>query len=820
MNVKEKKGFFSFWISGVILVSMILLPSATTNENAELKIQYQELKAQLLQLSKFEKVAATTFHKASLIYPTDKDPLDIVLRRVNAMLDWLQENNKGDYTTFRQQVANIEKKAAEISADKEQDREKLYMDLCKLRRKIMFSIPELSFNDILFIKRNIHPEPEMEGNHMCDQFFGFHSDGKGGLFILKDAFSDHPTAKNLLENSTPVNGDYQGQKLIGGFLSPELNYDADEIMFAYTKAEQSPYTWNTNTTFHVFKTDLNGENLTQLTFGTTNDFDPCYLPNGRVAFISERRGGYGRCHARPVPSFTLHTMHTDGSDIVTISPHETNEWQPSVNNDGMILFTRWDYVDRGHGQAHHPWTCYPDGRDPRDVHGNYVPDFQGSRANMELNLRAIPNSSKYVATTAGHHAQAYGSLIIIDPNVPDDNGFAPIKRLTPEQLFPEVEFGIHTGEGMYATAYPLNEYFYLCVYSVNANDGSRPTDQLKNNYGIYLIDAFGNKELLYRDPTISCYDPIPVMKRKLPPVIPHRTLVGLPPVNGQKQEQIPADQLPKTGHVSLINVYNTRYPFPEGTKIKELRIVQLLPKTTPNANDPQIGYGNQKGARQILGTVPVAEDGSAYFELPVDIPVYFQAIDENGIAIQTMRSATWVAPGETLSCKGCHENRREAVRSNNFPMAMREKAAIIKKDVEGSNPFSFPRLVQPVLDAKCAACHTDNIEKGVKAPDLRKTLARSSWNTSWWYTSYANLQPYSAYYDNDFFTVAESKPGEFGSYASKLYQMLKEGHHDVKLTDEEMHRITLWLDNNANFYGAHENTQDQLDGKAVYPTLY
>ena len=110
------------------------------------------------------------------------------------------------------------------------------------------------------------------------------------------------------------------------------------------------------------------------------------MPDGRIVFISERRGGFGRCHGRPVPTYTLHSMKPDGSDIVCLSYHETNEWNPSVSHDGMILYTRWDYVDRGAEITHHPWITTPDGCDPRVIHGNYPRDTR-RRPYMEARSR-------------------------------------------------------------------------------------------------------------------------------------------------------------------------------------------------------------------------------------------------------------------------------------------------------------------------------------------------------------------------------------------------------------------------------------------------
>jgi len=157
----------------------------------------------------------------------------------------------------------------------------------------------------------------------------------------------------------------------------------------------------------------------------------------------------------------------------------------------MIVYSRWDYLDRGHNQAHHPWITGPDGRDPRAIHGNFKPSHD-LNPDMELNVVAIPGSQRYVATASAHHGQAYGSLILIDPRVRDDDALAPVRRLTPDVGFPETA---ERGSFAYGTAWPLSERYYLCVYSPS-NDG----------HGIYLLDAFGNRELIYRDPNIGCLD--------------------------------------------------------------------------------------------------------------------------------------------------------------------------------------------------------------------------------------------------------------------------------------------------------------------------
>ncbi|MCP4451113.1 MAG: hypothetical protein GY809_06605 [Planctomycetes bacterium] len=763
------------------------------------------------------RVAQEAYKRDALILDSDRDAVDVTLRRTESLLVHLQTMlGASDMARFKRGVRTFKQRAADVPVTDLEARRALFNEFKTLRRQIVFSNPLADFDKILFIKRHFNPEAEKTGNHMCDQYFGFNAIKGGGLFVLEDPFSSHPTVRNVLETAVCENGRFKGRTLTseGGFLSPELSWDGQIIFFAYTDIlpdRQRYEAWTENNTWHIFKVNVDGSHLRQLTDGPFNDFDPCVLPSGRVAFISERRGGYGRCHGRPVPSFTLHSMLDDGRDIVTLSPHETNEWQPSVDNSGMIAYTRWDYVDRGFNQAHHPWTTTPDGRDSRAIQGNFAPSDR-IRPHSEMDVRAIPNSHKLIATAACHHGQAYGSLVLVDPRIEDDDAMAQVRRVTPDQLFPEAENAAHRDPANYATAWPLSDNFYLCVYDSDSGAGKGT----KNNYGIYLLDAFGNRELLYRDPAISCLSPIPLRARTKPPIIPHATERGKPLLAGETYAPVDPDQISEYAQVGVTNVYQSRYALPKGATITALRIIQLLPKTTPYADNPRIGYGAQKGARAILGTVPVEEDGSAYFNLPVDTPVYFQAIDENGLAVQSMRSATYVHPGEKLICHGCHDNRSQApVTAKQFPTAMSREPSNIDPEPDGTNPFSFARLVQPVLDKRCVACHTDNLDK--KAPDLRRGVAAE--NRNHWYQSYLNLRDHSFFFDNAVFTTPRTIPGKFGARASRLYHMLKEGHHDVELAPEEMHRITLWLDSNSDFFGSYENLAAQANGEIVLPTL-
>jgi len=208
-------------------------------------------------------------------------------------------------------------------------RREVYLAARRTVRDIAFCNPLLNFDALLFLKRH-----DAAGVfHMCDQFYGCNAVPGGGLYVLRNPFGPNPKLVNVLENSVVEQGRMKGRKLEGGsFLSPELSFDGRTILFAYSEAKayaksqgKETYLWAPEYSFHIFKVNADGTGLVQLTDGATNDFDPCFLPNGRIAFVSERRGGYLRC-GRHCPVYTMFSMRPDGSDIVCLSFHETHEW--------------------------------------------------------------------------------------------------------------------------------------------------------------------------------------------------------------------------------------------------------------------------------------------------------------------------------------------------------------------------------------------------------------------------------------------------------------------------------------------------------------
>ena len=812
---------------------------------AEWESQYRVLQTQISSSRAARTAKATAHHsmddkvldKQSLIWDTDKSPFDVAFRRTGALLRHLRNMPDGpDVSQWHKRLQEISDsrnsaRSTQTSALSEADELSIFLALKEVARDAAFSNPLLDCDDILFVERNVFGKQWFSGRHQVTQYYGHTQMFGGGLYVVKNFKSASPTVVNLLEDAVVREGRLQGRRLAGGaFHSPELSFDGQEILFSYTQPSGRIADWNPNNRelwtkdncFHIFKVNVDGSNLVQLTDGPWNDVDPCFLPNGRIAFISERITGRGeghmfnRCFGAYVPQSFLHSMKADGSDMFPLSWFENDEYQPSVDNDGMIVYTRWDYVDRDAAIAQHMWSCYPDGRDPRSAHGNYphpystMPGtgwdgvrlfphgrsydggyFTDKRPYAEWDIRAIPGSPKYVATAGPHHGDPYGSLVIIDTRIEDDGYDSQIARLTPDR-FPEAEETWPSQEGtwLYGTAWPLSEAFHLVNY----------------RNGIYLLDKFGNKELVVKaqNGALRPVSPIPLKARTKPPVIPTATHQG---------ERLRPDSPNAT--ISIVNNYISDLPLPKDVKLKEVRIIQYVPKSGDFYGGGDLGYAPQGLGRMVLGTVPIEEDGSAYFEAPVERALSFQILDDKGMAVQLMRSITYVHPGEQMTCVGCHESKWESPPVAPGPIAMKRPPSKIKPEVGGVEPVNFYRLVKPVLDKHCTPCHRS---KKV-APDM----------------TYNSLEPYAFYTAGGTvragggfgaFTWARhggsrSIPMKHGAYGATLYQggYLDDSHYEVNLSAEEFRRITLWLDCNSMEIGVYGDPAAQKRGELVWPAV-
>jgi hypothetical protein len=682
------------------------------------------------------------------------------------------------------QSGALEKQAAQLQAleadfGRGGDWQQLWIQARVLRRQIIFSHPALDFGQIL-----VNVNPPTRYGHNGDQHLGRYSRVGKGLGVLN----------NWKTGDIEINYILKGKLPVGAVRNPDLHYDAKRVVFAFcdhTRADEKRY--------FLYEAALDGSWIRQLT-GTNRDplktcndratvivedNDPCYLPDDDLVFISTRCQSFGRCHnGRYNPSLVLHRCDPNGDHIRQLSFGNENEYEPSVLNDGRIIYTRWEYTNRHEMLFHKLWWCRPDGTAPSHYYGN------DTMSPMEVvEATAIPGSHKVMATAQGHHSYNTGTTILIDVNK-GENGEAPINRLTPETVYSESEgwSDIH-----YSHPYPVNEELLL-VSRANHPACHEPVVPPPNDRGIYLLDPTGGRELIYEDPDCATFSPIAVRTRKRPPVIPSTR---------------PPDARPEAT-VFLQNAYLTRND-PEGLikpgMIKAIRInafgVQpravrrIMSKPVPN-----------EIPKKVLGTVPVGADGSAFFKVPANTSLQMQSLDENGMAILTEKSFFYLQPGENSSCIGCHEPQGSSPDMHAMARLSRMKPMELKPQAgpQYKGGLSFMRTVQPVLDRYCIGCHglgQAPADQREKADRINLILNDDPWPQS--YRELVDRGDHQIGEKNYMSGINEerniSRPRRFYAYSNKVAHMLLENHGNCNIDQDSYMRIIEFLDLNAQYYG-------------------
>ena len=684
------------------------------------------------------------------------------------------------------------------------------------KRRIAFLNPVVNFGEMLFCKR-----VPTSYNHLVMQYFGWRARPGGGIFVLSEpgrSLQCRDILDGKLEHGSP--------------LEPKLSYDAKKLVFSFVDLKEGK-TYDPHQVhfsdpddgfYHLYSVNLDGSDLRQLTSGSFDDITPNWLPDGDIVFSSTRRKGYARWFwwgfGKRWHVYTIHRMKSDGSEIKQLSWHDTNEWFPVVSPSGSIIYARWDYIDRDAVTHQNLWEMRPDGTNPHAVWGNATPT-----PHCTFQAKPIPDSSKYIFTASAHHSITAGSLALLDPRVAVD-GEAALTRITPKIPFPESEST--NIPQYYESPHPLSEKYFLTSYSPYPLQWEGSAPNRSDALGIYLYDIFGNRELIYRDPQIGCTNACPIQPQPVPPIL---------------ASQLPTQNQPNDGEMLVTDIYEgLGKDVPRGS-IKEIRVVQIFPKTTRDGDDPPIGLGGEENARAILGHVPVESDGSAFFKVPAETPILLQALDANGFAYQTMRSLTYLQHGEKVSCVGCHENQvrsaysaeigrasAEIATSNVIerPLATLREPSVIEPGELGGRPFSYVEVIQPIWDKHCIECHNDTRMDGkinlTGTPE--RTFTQSYYalcvdkNQFWGDNGQdpARLTQVLVPRFGGRNTIQMTEPGgKYGSRGCRLLQMLQNGHETVHLSPEEIRRIATWVDLNAIFYGVYDlDAQErQRNGECV-----
>ena len=654
-----------------------------------------------------------------------------------------------------------------------------------LKQEALLANPLLDFEKLILLKRK-RGQLGLPTNHQCNSCL------------------DQTGYHNEIATLAPVRPEGELQTLF----RPQKSFYVGEIDLDFD-ASQLLFTMPNGQTWQVHEIELDGTGLRQVSRQQpdVDNFDACYLPDGRIVFASTASFTSVPCWHGRERACSLYVMNSDGSGVRQLCYDQDLDLHPAMLPSGQVIYSRWDYTGIMHMYLRPLMVMNPDGTGQRAVYGS-----NSFYPNSLFFPRAVPGSPNLiVAVLAGYHTRPrMGELALLDIGKGWHEADGIVQKITQrtKPVIPIVRDRLNDDAWpKFLHPYPLSEKYFIAAAQRHK----------KAPWGIFLVDVFDNIVPLCVDPKFDFYEPIPVKATRRPRVIPDRT-------DPERDDAV----------VYLHDVYAGPglAGVPRGA-VKRLRLAAYHFGYPGMAGPDKVGYSGPWEVMRILGTVPVDKDGSAMFRIPANTPITIQPLDEEGKALQLMRSWYTAMPGEQISCVGCHETPRESpiVR---YGLAANRPPSTIESWYGPARGFDFEREVQPVLDRYCVECHNGEPRDDSRdVADLRaerfakdyQGLPLSQLGAS---RLYPEVRPQFAAYTPDSKLLGDRKmrytpaydalnpyirrvnvedyvgmhvPGEYHADTSELIQMLKKGHHNVQLDDEAWDRLITWIDLNGPCHG-------------------
>lgn len=776
-----------------------LLFANTDFEKAVLQNRITELNNKAYYTGKVAEIEAMPkIQDRIYAYIALKKEVDEVLR-LNSQLQWLNVESVGlavadmkSMTGF--DVAANEAKYLELKklADKgfggveTGDKQNLAdaRRAVQLKREILMANPELDMDKILITKYVLGGSARWVGapalgtqpNNWSNQYSARRNGFDAQIVELSNLRGDEIKQRVIFKPETNTS-----------VTDVHLHWDADRMLFT---ASDTARRW------HVYEVNTDGTGFKNLTAAIPEPdveyTDGAYLPDGRL-IINTTLGYHGvPCvnGSDAVGNLALFDPKTNYLRRLTFD--QDNNWNPTVMNNGRVMYTRWEYTDLIHYFSRFVMHMNPDGTENKNLYGSgsYFP-------NSTFDMQPLPggsglfSSSAFVGIISGHHGTARsGRLMIFDPakGRKEQTGMTQEIPFRNREIVPLIKDELVDGVWpQFIKPHPLNDKYFLVTAKLDRG-------QL---WGIYLVDIYDNVTLIYEAEDEGYINPIPLRKRPTPPIIPDK-------VNENEKEAT----------VFIQDIYEGEgLPgVPRGT-VKKLRLLayEYAYRDSPSDHSAQ---GIQSGwdIKRLLGEVPVEADGSAIFTIPANTPIALQPLDSTGRAIQWMRSWFVGMPGETVSCVGCHEDQNQ-IPIPRRTIASTKKPSAIELPVGGIRPFTFELEIQPILDRACVACHNNERSAGGR----NYTGGRND-NRYRFSDSYLDFHPY--FYrqgpEADMYVLT---PYEFYATNSEMVQMLNKGHHGVELTETEWKTLYNWVDFNAPYNSSFSRIREIKVGAHGYDQI-
>ncbi len=447
-------------------------------------------------------------------------------------------------------------------------------------------------------------------------------------------------------------------RLAGDFASacdPDVSFDGEHILFAGQKSPGD--SWN------IWEMRTDGTGVRQITHEALDCRRPIYLSTFYTitssepwyTILFERQDGVLN-EAGTAPGTSLYTVRLDGSELRRITFHPGNDRTPFLMQDGLLLFSGWRMLS--------------DPRFPTGRIGLYGVQTDGIDYSFFGGLKGARVQHMPTLTTDG-------LVVFVEAETVGWDGAGTLAALRIQRPHHSYRSLTDKSQGLFHSPSPLA-------------DGSVLVSQrYATGENLLRLGRFwpgnGDFETLFSLPDSH--------------ILHARLLAPRPEPDGRSSTVRPESP---TGKLFCLNIYESDQAVAalEPGSVERVRVIEALPRIGAVATTEE---GLPALSQRLLGEAPVEPDGSFHVDVPADLPLTLQLLDEDGMALASC-DWIWVKNREYRGCIGCHEDP-ELTPENRFVQAAARPANQLTLAPGRRRSVTFRQHVLPLLKAHCSDCH-------------------------------------------------------------------------------------------------------------------
>lgn len=553
-------------------------------------------------------------------------------------------------------------------------------------------------NPIVFVKRPLLFDDD-NGMLIGDNLAEPASFRPGARLMFKDRAAPDAVATDI-SSSAFANGEPYDVKDLS------VSYDGTQVVFAMRAPEIEDADEEDQPTWNLWEYDLTDRSLARLissdvTAEAGQDIAPAYLPDGRIVFASTRQRAsrailldegkpqYAALEEeREVPAFVLHVFDRDTDTIEQITFNQSHDLDPLVQDNGTILFSRWDNAGQTRNNGFNLYRVNPDGTGLTYVYGRHSHDSVSGGTEIQYLRPRLTDSGRILSALRPLETDNFGAI----PTTIDTSAYVEadlrVDGSAGSGQAPLIN-GLSLGNGIslsgnYSSISPLldgsDRYLVSwspCRLRLTGGDGTIvncTSERVASGnyeaavpvYGLWLRDAAAQTQrpIEQAEEGQQFDEAVLIRERSLPDFIPEAQYSGDDATradNGFGVLEIRSVYDLDGADISPLGIAQTADPAqlsPDNLPRRFLRIekpVSIPSEEVRDFDNTAFGPIRDQSMREVMGYVPVEPDGSVRVAVPANVAFAISILNDEGQRIGP-RHQNWLTltPGETLTCNGCH----------------------------------------------------------------------------------------------------------------------------------------------------------------------